>query len=201
MIIGPNYVFIQVPRTASTSIASWLIAHHGGVSVGDQHSTEIPEADRGKFTFTIIRDPYDRLPSLWRYLATRFWPSPRWRASREAEDWLALGMPFDSGLPDFVDWAATQPGHQWCSQAEMLRDVRLDAILRFEDLMRGVYQLPFIGEPYQLDLARIPHLNETIPGILNEMAALAIMRHSEQDFGRFGYGRIAHFRTLKAGVL
>lgn len=198
MIIGPTYVFIAVPRTASLSIAAWLIAHHEGAWVGEHHGTEIPAAHQGKYTFTVVRDPYTRLPSLWRYLRDVFWPKANWRNSAEAAAWRELGMPLDSALVEFVNWAASQIGRQWCSQAAMLRDVRLHAILRFEELRQHLAGLPFVSG--LSDVARVPHLNQTTSEALTEAEVLAIMKHSAEDFARFAYDRVRSFRPIRAGV-
>ena len=185
MIIGPDYVFIAIPRTASVSIASWLVANHGGVWHGDHHGTDIPPEHRSKFTFTVVRDPFTRLPSMYRYVAEKFWPVARWRESQEAADWRALGIPFDCDLTTFVEWAATQRRHQRCSQWEMLADVRLDQTLKFEDLPDCISDMPFRGDR---DIVTLPRLGKTgSTPALTTRERDAIWLHSRRDFRKFGY--------------
>ena len=185
MIIGPDYVFIAVPRTASVSIASWLVAEHGGIWHGDHHGTEIPPQHRGKFTFTVVRNPFTRLPSMYRYVAEKFWPDARWRESAEAADWREMGMPFDCDLTEFVDWAETQHGHQWCSQSRLLEGVRLNAVPKFEFLPTCLSGLYFMGEPGPVNL---PNLNPTGRApVLTQRERDAIRSHSREDFEGFHY--------------
>lgn len=185
MIIGPNYVFIAVPRTASMSIAAWLVAEHGGVWHGDHHDTDIPPEHQGKHVFAVVRNPLTRLPSLHRYVRDVFWANEIWRSSAEAATWRALGMPFDSELETFVDWAATQRGHQWCSQDEMLSKAPPDEVFRFEDLPGCLRHLPFVSGSVQL-----PKLGETgrAPA-LTATEIRSIVNHSAADFERFGYAK------------
>lgn len=189
MILGPDYVFIAVPRTASVSIASWLVAEHGGIWHGDHHGTDIPLEHRDKFTFTVVRDPFTRLPSMYRYVAEKFWPDTCWRESAEAADWRALGMPFDCGMAEFIRWAAAQRGHQWCSQWDMLDDPDgleyLDRNLKFEELPGCLLSLPFVDKAKPLAL---PHLNPTgeYPSLTAEERA-AISFHSSKDIRFWGY--------------
>jgi len=70
MNIGPNFVYIHVPKTAGSSFEKMLETRHG-IPKTKNHlhcsAIEIPEADRGKFIFGFVRHPVLAEYSNYRY--------------------------------------------------------------------------------------------------------------------------------------
>jgi|TARA_R110000787_G_scaffold29630_2_gene80305 hypothetical protein len=62
--------FIDIPKTASTSIASWLVEHAGGFQFLKRHTTcrkmQNVYKDVGH-TFCVIRNPWDRMVSYYHH--------------------------------------------------------------------------------------------------------------------------------------
>jgi len=77
MIIAPDFVFLCIPRCASNTMREWL-KRFGGVSHEPHHGRFIPLEHRHKFTFAIVRNPYDRMLSMW-YHTRRNSPDAEWR--------------------------------------------------------------------------------------------------------------------------
>jgi hypothetical protein len=180
MVVGPDYVYIAMPRAASQSMWWWLAEFHDGEVVPNRyHTSDIPEKHKGKRVFTVVRNPYDRLCSLYA-LAQSFWPFEKYINVRQTN-----GMT----LAQFVYWCNDRLETKWRSQAEILG--RLEAeVLRFEDLphcLGGV----FPGN----NVSQFPRIGASLvtPGVrqywLREFnARRAVEEHSAEDFVRFGYG-------------
>lgn len=175
MVIGPNYVYIALPRTASQSMTSWLCEHHGGVLRGDlYHTAEIPPAHRDKYTFTTVRDPYQRMASLFRLVAQKFWTDP----DEQMEETVGMTM------AEFVHWCVSRSQPQWWPQTAILEGCRIDEILRYELLPGCLHWLPWLPPRRS---STFPHIDETEPGLIRAAAIQAINEHSEMDFDAYGY--------------
>lgn len=74
MVIGPTYIFMQVPRTSSSSITWNLCKKYEGHQVnihGTFADTGHDEDREGRFVFGFTRNPYEREFSEWRYHASK----------------------------------------------------------------------------------------------------------------------------------
>ena len=60
-----DYVFVRIPRTGSTSICKAL-NNYPDHKTAARWKERYPDWDR-RFKFTIVRDPYDRFVSMWKY--------------------------------------------------------------------------------------------------------------------------------------
>lgn len=179
MVAGPSYVYVAIPRTASVAVAQgWLIPRCGGVEVhsGLHHLREIPDEHRGKHVFTIVRNPRDRLFSLWCLVA---------RKKR-------------GSFLDFLEQITDSREHRqykkhrigesyiWRNQVDFLRGVAVDAVLRYEDLPECLETLPFVDGPVELPL--IPQqVSKFRKRVLFEEEEALVQRHSGPDFEAFGY--------------
>ena len=76
-----NITYVQIPKTAGTSIGHWLIDHKR-TSVYKEwynHPTleEINSAIDKNFSFTVVRNPWDRIVSAYYFLQHWVSPDPR----------------------------------------------------------------------------------------------------------------------------
>lgn len=76
MYISTEYKFayLAIPRTASRTMRNWVTTEYGAVVNGNHHHMQIEENEIHKkeeisnyFVFTIIRNPYQRIISHWRW--------------------------------------------------------------------------------------------------------------------------------------
>ena len=182
MNIGPDYVFVCIPRTASVSLSrDWLVRYYGGVDLPAEmyHSTEVPVEHIGKFTRTVVRNPYDRLLSLYHYVLLF-----------TEEDRTRDGIPVGCTAAEFVQWC-TQTGTKdtrWFNQSMYFDRVRIDAVVHWECLENELRLLPFVHEWHptvrQNTTVHPPYQDE----LKSEFIA-AVNIHSALDFERFGYIR------------
>jgi len=172
MVIGPDYVYIALPRTASQSMAAWLCEHHGGAVDNDlYHSAAVPEEHSKKLAFTIVRDPYRRMASLYRVMVQKFWPEPDQQVAE------TVGMT----MAQFVRWCIGRPETQWWPQAKILAAWQGPiTMLCFENLPDGLTDLPQSHGAF-------PHIGATEPGPIEPEAIGAINEHSRLDFERLGF--------------
>jgi len=116
-------VFVRNPGTASTSIARFLKAHHGGRLLGDPfygpHRRDVPDEFKSFRIVCMIREPGERFLSLYRRSIVERSPSVRDFASGTAEG-------------------------TWSLQSTYVRESGATTILRFEKLPRCLLTLPFI---------------------------------------------------------
>jgi hypothetical protein len=180
MTAGPDYVFLCVPRAASVSISrNWLVQHYQGQELNvSYHAQVVPEEHCSKFTFASVRNPYDRMLSLW-YLC-HF--GVRGVGTSE--------MHPTTTSAGFVDWCSTVHGDsRWLNQSQFLSLARVDAFVRYERLELDLAQLPFAHVWYPLvrvnDTERPAFQQDLSPEFIR-----AVNRHSAPDFAAYGYEQL-----------
>lgn len=151
-------------------MARAFLPQFGGEMVEPFHARTAPPEHAHKFTFAIVRNPYDRMLSCW-YHIRRHSQERRFR---------------QMGLMDFVRNCQAWPG--WVNQAEFLERARLDDVLRFETLDADIHRLPFVPPDARLPEQRInsedrPPWREDASG---EFIA-AVNKLCAPVFERFGY--------------
>ena len=114
MISSPSFTFIHVPRTGGWSITHAL----RGVTTSNNKHHHSPLGDtNGVWSFGVVRNPWDRLVSLW---------SSRWNPHRlPFEEWLS-----DDSLKKKFPNVAPLSASYWLKNGT--REV--DTIYKFEDL-------------------------------------------------------------------
>jgi len=209
--LEPEVVFVWIPKAAGSSMARWLRKNHGltsahnigrltldsfpeypahrGITLGHQNVDSLvtmgllsAEKLNAAFSFAIVRNPYTRLASLWRYL-------------------ISLGdFPPSKSFDDFVGTIAREkprPGaYNACglSMASPMSTLTKQSswsgpqkIFHFEQLEQAVSRLKkTLGIT-----ADFPQMNvgEKISGPLplSRKTVSAIQRFYERDFDTFGY--------------
>jgi len=56
---------VAIPKAAGRSLVSWLVRYWDGEVVGNAYGFDVPEECLGYTIFTAVRDPWERLHSLW----------------------------------------------------------------------------------------------------------------------------------------
>lgn len=128
-IQSKNTTFIHIPRTGGTCIRNWLSKFTDAnimplsdseinIKHPDYNTTKEYFGDLG-WTFCVVRNPYDRLVSMWYYLKNDV-PS----------------FPKDYGFKKFVFEYADYTG-QAKPMSTWFEDNQMDYIIRFEYLQHG----------------------------------------------------------------
>jgi len=191
MVIGPEYVFLAMPRTASRAIDHWLRDHYSGVNPGgDHHSVEIPPEHQGKLIFAVVRNPYSRMASLYRLMKQEFWSTGYLANTDEGRGWAQQGMRADMTPAEFVDWCAEHSDKaNWAPLTTTLQRAtvpyRQIQLMGYERLEADLRALPFVHKWHPL-----PIVGATVRRTdydLGEEFRAAVRRHSWQDFGLLEY--------------
>ena len=148
MIVSPHYeyVFVEVPRTASRSVRIWLQTYYCGEVAGPwAHHVNVPEQSRPHFTWAVVRDPMDRAASLW----SLFFDSPDMGQAR-----LAGAEVGGTDLLSFARWLGRGGWREADSpnvrsmvmpQGTMLSLLRVDRLVRYEALQEDLSGLPWVA--------------------------------------------------------
>lgn len=146
-------IFIHIPKSAGTSVLSML-----GTHISRDHATwyEFRASDVDRFEsyykFSVVRNPYSRLISTFRYLS---------RGGNQVSDmrWLQMPLARCSTFNDFVDKCLSEelvygsrmfwPQHMFLFNE--FGDLMVDRVLKFENLSRDWSDLASrIGAPKEL---------------------------------------------------
>jgi len=195
-----GFVFISTPKACTHTIYKILDEHYSEGLIEDGfHNNKIPDLYQSYFRWTICRNPYSRMVSVW------------WSACRLAHK-DQYGFRKRCGAKDdfnqFVRWLVELPLRKrqrdplMMNQSEWLWDIEPVVSIRMENLEDGLKHLPFWKNGIE-----IPQLNTTdekIPDREEEEGQTiikppwqefyqdkniqeAVMKFSEPDFARFGY--------------
>lgn len=145
MMYGENWVFVENPKTGSTSLHNALLAV-GGISEGSKHDN-LARQNQGypwrRWRFWTIRNPWDRLVSGYHHNT---------RSAKKAE----------REYPNFERWVLDDqwmitPGIDFKRVPQQFWGHRCNIMLRFEYLEEDVYNL---GKRLGLELT-LPHDNRS----------------------------------------
>ncbi len=181
MILGPTYVYLAWPRTATNATAfAWLGKHYHGVDRPPHHNTDVPGEHQGKFIWGVTRNPYDRMLSVWYHLVFA-------KAPVLSENNLRTPTELARYVIDHrLDWPAGQSASRFFDAAP-----RVDRILRYEDLANEVKSLPFYDPRYPFPAEIINHQPRgKLEDDLTPEFIAAVNDHSAADFERFGYEKL-----------
>ena len=180
-------LFIEVPRTGTTSMAEALLALPGAIRLSTRktaHHTEVPVKEwREFFTFATVRNPYAREYSVYQLRRQYKTPQRWWHKGTVS---AAKGKSFKQ----YIRWLQRGKGLEFDTpMAVFLRPVRIDKLLRFEELPGAFEDLDFARE-FSLEL---PKLNTVIDddwrGHYDKSTAEAVWEYAHEDFETFDYDR------------
>ncbi len=178
-------LFIEVPRTATTSMAEVLLGLPGAIRIAlrrSAHHTEVlNKAWLEYFTFATVRNPYAREYSVYSL-----------RQEQESKSYhkgtvtAAKTMPFE----EYIAWLGRGNGLEFDTpMAEFLRPIRIDRLLHFEDLP-GCFEDLYFGKEFNLELPKLHTvINDQWRAVYTEAMADAVWEYAKEDFETFGYER------------
>ena len=194
MTIGPDFVCVHVPRTASNAMSRLFLPLFGGAKVGKQHDRVVPPEHERKFTFTVVRNPYDRMLSCWHHAQRN--STNKAVAAMDFPEFMRL-LPVGADVIRARDIPVVgNPSENWdesgSGQALFLSAARIDCVLRYENLIGEVATLPFNSKRIKWPEERLNA--EARPRWQDEIAAKpewagVVEWHSNLDFARYGYGK------------
>lgn len=180
MVIGPSFVFLAVPRTASQSLTYHWLPHYGGVSLGPDHyhRQDVPAEHQSKFTFAVVRNPYDRWMSLW-YLMQKI----------SLEEKFNLGIRRALAPSEFVNWCriAAPKMPNWLAQHQFLSEARIDSVVKYENLRVQLQSLPFVDVWHEPPVEPGAMNRRPLHMDMNRDFVQAVNTYSLETFRRFQY--------------
>lgn len=136
-----NVAFMHIPKTAGTSITKWLIEHKGNSSIeqDENHPPYIKfmNGRESMFTFTVVRNPYERVVSLYHFMRNVIIPQYPDSTFLSVNGFTTEGL-----FPSFTDWVLNldnmiYPEEMWytvyTSQSEW-NHPDIDLCIRYEEL-------------------------------------------------------------------
>jgi hypothetical protein len=185
-----KWVFNPVPRTGSKSLAAFLEKNRHGKRYVSHHRL-LTRA--GYFHFSVVRNPFVRMLSLW-WSWYRNPPSTR-SARREAQEWPRFGKPisFAGLLEAAIEDPVFARKRIICSQCEHLNTIPFDATIKYE--VMDLTTLPFIHKPTKIPVHKDREYHrldrrERIPfaKVYSDPGVRRLVRaHSANDFQAFEY--------------
>jgi len=163
--LSKKSIFVHVPKTAGTSIWESCFNEKGaGHTPYSWYQRIAPKQCREYFTFSFVRNPWDRLVSAYHYLLER---GPLERDS----GWSDLVRSFN-GFDDFV--------HNWMCLENIEKHIHFVPQYRFLINRYGVIDLDYVGrfESIALDLDEIKC---RIKGGGNEVSTTKVRNSSKRD--------------------
>jgi hypothetical protein len=151
-----------------------FLPQFGGQQIGHHHGRTIPPEHKDKFTFAVVRNPYDRMLSVWHHL-------------QECD--THFGIPAME-FPVWMEFMDAHWGYGGWNQVRFLEGIQPHGItvLKYENLAADVLRkLPF-NNGREWPANRINTSNR--PRWWEEMKpewVNIIRAHSEPDFEEFGY--------------
>ncbi len=209
--VPPRVVFVWVPKTAGSAIARWLRKSYGlrevhnigrlvhldeswatssrAITFGHQSIDRLIQAGVTRavalnqaFSFAIVRNPYTRAVSLWRYLVR----IGRYPQSRDFERFVR-DVTYQNprpGLYNQLGLSMASPMTAWVRQQEW-NGPRV--IYRFEDLQNGVKALAHQLSVHADLRPRNRGLREKFPVSVSRKTVTLLQEFYWEDFESFGY--------------
>jgi hypothetical protein len=165
--------FAHIQRTGGRSMTKALMRLPGSRRVFPDHSMDKPSGTDGYFWFLTMRDPF-----------TREWSHYSRRHGKGKRHWIRQAvrrMTFAEYVAAHVADPARWEDH---CQAEWIRRIRPDLILRFEELPTCLARLPFaIGDYPHCNASRRP----MPPDAYSRETTALVRRWAAEDFSLLRY--------------
>jgi hypothetical protein len=183
MIVSPDskHMFIDIPRTGSTSIRHMLRSRYGWIKHAGKHANKRVNNNIIKFCF--VRNPWDRAVSWYKYRKTRY-------VAFDCSKGSSTGRSFKQWLMDPIYGAYSKRGYgMGVDQCSWIDNRSINYIGRFEkynDDLRNIMKLLGLQPP-----KKILHLNSSTHrhylDYYDDESYEHVKQHSCKDVSRFGY--------------
>ena len=186
-----KYFYTTAPRTGTASVCQFLRKQYKGKSIARWHRTIIPEEYRSYFRFMTIRDPYQRLVSLW------WWCHAHKKDPRKPED-----RNKDKSFGGFLEWLIPNQYRKlydeecmiWSNQSTFYDCANIQHHMMLADIDNEVHKLPFANpDKHNETVPRHPHRTDlerqAWQSYYNKRTERLAYAHSGPDFDRFGFKR------------
>lgn len=182
--------YLHIPKTAGTSILDWVrnatLHVHEEWESHPKHST-LKDLYPTNISFTVIRNPWDRMVSAYHYLRQISLP--------EGSSWLKLNNITQDNFPEFKDWVLNleyydNPVAYWfrpeTPQSAWI-DAPVDIIIRYETLEQDFVR---IQELFSHHVA-LPHYYKSkrsnYKDYYDDVTKSIVAKLNEQDIDSFKY--------------
>ena len=156
-----NYLFIAIPKTGTRSIYRLLIDEFDGELKRD-HSKSIDAKYLDHYSFTVIRNPYDRLVSVWWSTCQRGDDSKRY-----INKFLKDDISFLNFCKNLENLNSIKNVPHCNLQSDWLESTKFDNVIKFENLNASWLNLPFNKDKK----IKLGFLNSTIKKASNNPTA------------------------------
>lgn len=190
MIISDKHRFVYIgpPKTASTSLHRFFEQEEwsGDTSWinGEQHRTMIPKRCADYFTWSVSRNAYRRLVSLWvmsqRHNQREKKHTPQLDTFQDFLNWIGT-RPFKFYHLSQYEWFNTEV---WANKDDSVLVGIPDMVLKFEELPGCLELLPFVNAPCDIEDMNKTH-SERVE--LTQEEIIAAADFVERDCQEFGY--------------
>jgi hypothetical protein len=188
-----RFIFLAVPKTASSSIEQALAPHRAPITDQfNKHATcttlarELPEAVWGTyFKFAFVRNPYDSLQSWYFYRQREELAAP----DHPRHHLYTGNISFEQFVRTFSTQHIMLNQHYWVSPPALGDQNQLDFVGRYETLERDFNHIcEQIGVPAPaLGLVRKSANHEQAKQLWNPETRAIANDYFREDFLRFGY--------------
>lgn len=198
---NPQFIFIDIPKTGSRSIFKYLLGNFKNGQKTGNHQLTIPPKSKTWFSFCVVRNPYDRMCSL-------YWSTSKRANNADKDRYGYLGEmkknKMENNLLNFCKivekrYRRGNPNNAFRSlqfmhvvpQHVYIEHNNFNTILRFENLEKDFNQLPFITKHVEL-----PHENTTQElrphwtEMMDDPTIAQINKMYAKEFDMFGYEKL-----------
>lgn len=145
-----NITFVQIPKNAGTSIGQWLTENKASDDYREwyNHPSHSEIHSKDNFSFTVVRNPWDRMVSLYFFLKHWTSPIPNATNSRQIRTELYRINNYDQ-FPEFDIWLKNietfkmLPWIKWKPTDTQISwlDIAVDHIIRYENLENDFHKI------------------------------------------------------------
>tara|TARA_Y100000296_G_scaffold79589_1_gene103779 strand:- start:1649 stop:2236 length:588 start_codon:yes stop_codon:yes gene_type:complete len=184
-----EFVFVSTPKTGTHTMYEMLPRLFGAKQQeGPYHRLDIPEKFQDFFTFTTVRNPFERMVSIWHALIER-------------DNYRPIFLPLvgTEDFEGFVKWLTslsdeTKPkgkgGVLMHTQSYWLRNTDLDDFLQIEDVDAQFSKLNFVKNS-KIDIPTLPKVlarkHLTWKDVQSDRCREMIVNWARDDFINFNY--------------
>jgi hypothetical protein len=138
-----NLTYVQIPKTAGTSVGHWIKANAGDSVCTEWYDHPTPStilsSTQKNFSFTIVRNPWERIVSLYFFLKNWESPHPQYKDVTEFRSML-YSMNNYTEFPSFDSWLRNSeqfvflPWIWWKLNTPQTTWTDVDLIIKYENL-------------------------------------------------------------------